>query len=231
MKNISSLLAWGILFGSITGFAANPPGDAVVRKGKKGKIELPEVVETETVTNSKSKLLSKQNAILKARAQAAASKELLQQAINRKTLNSLHPVTRVKLTAALEDIEDSGVAPRITSGYRSKAQQHSMYQCAQVYSCKMHRGIFGANKPGASLHEAGLAVDLGDVAYGKRRRQLTREGKNIVKIMQRHGFNWKYGLGDPVHFEIDPKVAGFKDQDAAIAAAERRLQMTSKRGR
>jgi LAS superfamily LD-carboxypeptidase LdcB len=226
MKNISSLLAWGILLSSITGFAANSPGDAVIRKGKKGKIELPEVVETETVTNSKSKLLSKQNAILKAQAQAAASKELLQQAINRKTLNSLHPVTRVKLNAALEDIEDSGVAPRITSGYRSKAQQHSIYQCAQVYTCKMHRGIFGANKPGASLHEAGLAVDLADVAYGKRHRQLTREGKKIVKIMQRHGFNWKYGLGDPVHFEIDPKVAGFKDQEAAIAAAERRLRKT-----
>jgi LAS superfamily LD-carboxypeptidase LdcB len=226
MKNISSLLAWGILFGAITGFAANSPGDAVIRKGKKGKIELPEVVETETVTNSKSKLLSKQNAILKAQAQAAASKELLQQAINRKTLNSLHPVTRVKLNAALEDIEDSGVAPRITSGYRSKAQQHSIYQCAQVYTCKMHRGIFGANKPGASLHEAGLAVDLADVAYGKHHRQLTREGKKIVKIMQRHGFNWKYGLGDPVHFEIDPKVAGFKDQEAAIAAAERRLRKT-----
>jgi LAS superfamily LD-carboxypeptidase LdcB len=227
MKNISSLLAWGILFGAITGFAANSPGDAVIRKGKKGKIELPEVVETETVTNSKSKLLSKQNAILKAQAQAAASKELLQQAINRKTLNSLHPVTRMKLNAALEDIEDSGVAPRITSGYRSKAQQHSIYQCAQVYTCKMHRGIFGANKPGASLHEAGLAVDLADVAHGKRhRRQLTRDGKQVVKIMQRHGFNWKYGLGDPAHFEIDPKVAGFKNQEAAIAAAERRLRKT-----
>ncbi len=227
MKNISSLLAWGVLVGSMTGFAANPSGDAVVRKGKKGKIEWLEMVESETSTTPKAKLLSKKNAILKAQAQVEASRELLQQSSNRKTLNSLHPVTRVKLNAALEDMEDAGVAPKITSGYRSKAQQHSIYQCAQVYTCKTHRGIFGAKKPGTSLHEAGLAVDLADVAHGQhRRRQLTREGRQVVKIMQRHGFNWRYGLGDPAHFEIDPKAAGFKNQDAAIAAAERRLRKT-----
>ena len=233
MKNISSLLAWGILTGLIltTALAANPGDVAVVRKGKKGKIEFPEAVESESGTTSKTKLLSKKNAILKAQAQAAASKELLQQTNNQKKLNSLHPMTRVKLNAALEDMEDSGVAPKITSAYRSKAQQHLIYQCAQVYTCKMHRGIFGARRPGTSLHEAGLAVDFADVVQSPRRRKLTREGRQVVKIMKRHGFNWKYGLGDPAHFEIDPKTAGFRDQDSAIAAAERRSRLASKKGR
>ena len=233
MKNISSLLAWGILTGlvSTTALAANLGDVAVVRKGKKGKIEFPETLESESGTTSKTKLLSKKNAILKAQAQAAASQELLQQTNNRKKLNNLHPMTRVKLNAALEDMEDSGVAPKITSAYRSRSQQHSLYQCAKVYSCKMHRGIFGASKPGNSLHEAGLAVDFADVVQSQRRRKLTREGRQVVKIMKRHGFNWKYGLGDPAHFEIDPKAAGFRDQDSAIAAAERRSRLASKKGR
>ncbi len=215
-------------FVSTTAWATNFRSGEVVspRKGKKGKIGLSEALETETVTTSPSKLLSKKNAILKSQAQVAANKELRQQANNRKALNSLHPVTRVRLDSALEDLVDAGVAPIITSAYRSKSQQHSIYQCAQVYTCKNHRGIFGANKPGTSLHEAGLAVDLADVAHGQRRRQLTREGRDIVKIMKRHGFNWRYGLGDPAHFEIDPKVAGFKDQNSAIAAAERRERLT-----
>jgi hypothetical protein len=51
---------------------------------------------------------------------------------------------------------------------------------------------------------------------------LTRDGRKIVKVMQKHGFQWRYGLQDPAHFELEPRVAGFKSARAAIAAAQRR---------
>jgi LAS superfamily LD-carboxypeptidase LdcB len=140
-----------------------------------------------------------------------------------KKLTGLHPQAQVKMNAALQEMKTIGVCPTVTSGYRSSAQQHDMYRCSHRHRCRVRRGIYGARKPGTSLHEAGLAVDFANVAAGqKRRRHLTRDGRKIVKVMQKHGFQWRYGLQDPAHFELEPRVAGFKSARAAIAAAQRR---------
>lgn len=165
-----------------------------VRKGKKGKLET-----------------------------SAAQKATKRPARVNQKLAGLHPKTQVKMNAALNEMQRIGVCPAITSGYRSNAQQHAMYRCAHQRRCRVARGIYGARKPGTSLHEAGLAVDFADVAHGKKRnRHLTRDGRKIVKVMQKHGFKWRYGLKDPAHFELDPRTAGFKSEKAAIAAAQQR---------
>lgn len=167
--------------------------DVPVRKGKKGKIVV--VPETETTAKRAPR-------------------------INQR-LAGLHPQTQVKMKAALKDMDRIGVCPAITSAYRSTAQQHDIYRCAHRHRCRVQRGIFSARKPGTSLHEAGLAVDFADIAHGKKRhRQLTQDGRKIVKVMQKHGFKWRYGLKDPAHFELDPSAAGYKSEKAAITAAQ-----------
>jgi hypothetical protein len=70
------------------------------------------------------------------------------------------------------------------------------------------------------MHEAGLAVDIGGVSRGRRR--ITPRGRKIVRIMRKHGFNWRYGMRDPVHFELSPRTAGYRTEKAAIKAGQRR---------
>jgi LAS superfamily LD-carboxypeptidase LdcB len=138
-------------------------------------------------------------------------------------LTGLHPQAQRKLKAAIKDMRAIGVRPTVTSAYRSSAQQQKIYRCSHQRRCRARRGIFSAHKPGASLHEAGLAVDFASVAYGKKRqRRLTRDGKKMIKVMRRHGFRWRYGLKDPAHFELEPRMVGYKSEKHAIAAAQRR---------
>lgn len=177
-----------------------------VRKGKKGKIEIEASVENKT---ARPKLRDAKPSSLNS--QAA------------KKLTKLHPQAQTKMNAALKDMQAAGVCPTITSAYRSSAQQHDLYRCSHKHLCRAQRGIYSARKPGTSLHEAGLAVDFADVAHGKKHhRRLTRDGSKIVKVMQKHGFQWRYGLKDPAHFELEPRVAGYKTEKAAITAAQRR---------
>ncbi len=180
-----------------------------VRKGKKGIL----AAEEKPVRPSKSNL--------KTAKQKAAAEELRLSASDNKKLAALNPKAKQKMKAALDDMREAGLCPMITSSYRSNAEQREIYHCAHRHQCKVKRGIFSARKPGTSLHEAGLAVDFADVANGKKRhRQLTRDGQKMVKIMQRHGFKWRYGLKDPAHFELEPSAAGFRSEQAAIRVAQ-----------
>jgi LAS superfamily LD-carboxypeptidase LdcB len=166
------------------------------RKGKKGKVETALSAPTKTAKR-------------KTRANAK--------------LAGLHPKAQVKMQSALKEMNRIGVCPAVTSGYRSQSQQRAIYSCARHRHCRVRRGIYGARKPGTSLHEAGLAVDFANVARCKKRnRRLTRDGSKIVKVMRKHGFKWRYGLKDPAHFELDPRAAGFKSEKAAISAAQQR---------
>jgi len=78
---------------------------------------------------------------------------------------------------------------------------------------------------GQSAHEAGLALDISGIAAGPRgAKHLTPQGRRIVQVMERHGFNWKYGLADPVHFEADPRDAGYRNLQQAIHITQTRCQ-------
>jgi LAS superfamily LD-carboxypeptidase LdcB len=143
-------------------------------------------------------------------------------ALARSRVNALDNDARARLNAAVREMRRRGIRPRINSAFRTRAEQGSLYRCARIHRCRSRRGIYGARRPGTSMHEAGLAVDLGGVATGSRRRRLTSKGRMMVRIMRRHGFNWRYGLKDPAHFELSPRLAGYRTEKAAIKAGQRR---------
>ncbi|MGE0128307.1 MAG: D-alanyl-D-alanine carboxypeptidase family protein [Blastocatellales bacterium] len=143
-------------------------------------------------------------------------------AMNRKRLNALDDDARVRLNAAMREMRKRGIRPRVNSTFRSHAEQRALYRCSRSRRCRARRGIYGAKPPGTSMHEAGLAVDIGGVATGRRRRRLTPKGRQTVRIMRKHGFKWRYGLKDPAHFELSPQRAGYRTQKAAIKAGQRR---------
>lgn len=144
-------------------------------------------------------------------------------ALSSHRLAALDPVARKNLDAALRDMKRHGLRPRLTTTFRSQREQSGIYRCYHRRNCRSRRGIYRAARPGTSLHEAGLAVDVAGVAAGNRRhRRITRDGKKIVRIMQKHGFKWPHGMRDPVHFEISPRQAGYRTHHAAIKAGQQR---------
>jgi LAS superfamily LD-carboxypeptidase LdcB len=140
----------------------------------------------------------------------------------RSRIHALDNDARARLNAAVRDMRRRGIRPRINSAFRSQAEQRAIYRCARTRRCRARRGIYGAKRPGTSMHEAGLAVDIGGVATGHRRRRLTPKGRQMVRIMRKHGFRWRYGLKDPAHFELSPRLAGYHTEKAAIKAGQRR---------
>ncbi|HKQ80010.1 MAG TPA: M15 family metallopeptidase [Blastocatellia bacterium] len=143
-------------------------------------------------------------------------------ALSSARLKSLDDDTRVRLNAAMRDMRRRGIRPRVNSTFRSQAEQRALYRCSHNRRCRARRGIYGAKRPGTSMHEAGLAVDIGGVAKGGRRRRLTSRGRKVVQIMRKHGFKWRYGMRDPVHFELSPQTAGYRTEKAAIKAGQQR---------
>jgi D-alanyl-D-alanine carboxypeptidase len=144
--------------------------------------------------------------------------------LSRSRLKALDDDARVRLRAALREMRRRGIRPRVNSTFRSHAEQRAIYRCARNRRCRARRGIYGANPPGSSMHEAGLAVDIGGITT--RRGRLTPKGRQIVRIMRRHGFVWRYGLKDPAHFELSPQRAGYRTRQAAIKAGQRRWRST-----
>ena len=154
-----------------------------------------------------------------------------QRALDARRVNALDDDARIRLARAMREMRNRGIRPRVNSTFRSRAEQQSLYSCARSRRCRSRRGVYGARRPGTSMHEAGLAVDIGGVAT--RRRQLSRQGRTTVKIMRKHGFAWPYGMKDPAHFEISARRAGYRTERAAIRAGQRRwvrTQSTRRRG-
>src|SRR5687767_11173389 len=84
--------------------------------------------------------------------------------LGRGRVNVLDNDARARLDAAVREMRRCGIQPRINSAFRTRAEQGSIYRCARNRRCRARRGIYGAKRPGTSMHEAGLAVDLGGIA-------------------------------------------------------------------
>lgn len=80
-----------------------------------------------------------------------------------------------------------GFRAQITSVYRSRAQQARLY--ADWIS---GRSSLPANRPGYSLHERGLAIDI-----------VSDNTRALVGFMEYLGFKWA-GPKDYVHFYLVP---------------------------
>jgi hypothetical protein len=136
------------------------------------------------------------------------------------------PAVAPKLSAAFRDMKRLGIEPRITSAWRSSQKQAKMHLCSLNRRCKRASGLYGALPAGQSAHEAGFAVDITGVASRTPRgRRLTPAGREIVRIMTKHGFTWRYGLSDPVHFEANPRRHGYRTLQQAIVRNQTRCQL------
>jgi hypothetical protein len=129
--------------------------------------------------------------------------------------------------AALRDMKRAGIKPRVTSVWRSSKSQSQLHQCSLSTRCRRaNPGLYRALPAGQSIHEAGFAVDMAGVASGPRgAKRLTPRGKRIVAIMKKNGFNWRYGLADPVHFEADPRKHGYRSVQQAITRTQTTCQV------
>ena len=130
----------------------------------------------------------------------------------------LDPKIRKNYQAALIDMKRARLKPKTTSYWRSSADQARLHRCSLSRRCRLnHPGLYRAMPPGQSVHEAGFAVDIAGVAAGPRGgKRFTPQGRRIVAIMKKHGFNWRYGLNDPVHFEANPQRYGYRSVKQAI---------------
>jgi LAS superfamily LD-carboxypeptidase LdcB len=132
------------------------------------------------------------------------------------------PKVAKKLKTAVRDMKRVGISPTLTSAWRSTDKQAALYRCSQNRRCrKANPGLYRALPPGQSLHEAGFAVDISGVAAGPRgAKRLTPRGRRIVGIMRKNGFQWRYGLKDPAHFEANPRRYGYRSAKQAISISQ-----------
>ena len=128
---------------------------------------------------------------------------------------------------AMRDMRRAGIKPRVTSVWRSSESQAQLHRCSLSTRCRRSNpGLYRALPAGKSIHEAGFAVDMAGIATGPRGdKRLTPQGKRIVAIMKKNGFNWRYGLADPVHFEADPKKHGYRSVQEAITRTQTTCQV------
>jgi hypothetical protein len=141
--------------------------------------------------------------------------------------NYVNPRIARNYTAALWDIKRAGITPRITSVWRSSANQEQLHRCSLSTRCRRSNpGLYRALPAGKSIHEAGFAVDMAGIATGPRgAKRITPRGRRIVAIMKKHDFNWRYGLRDPVHFEADPRKYGYRSVKQAIKRTQTTCQI------
>jgi LAS superfamily LD-carboxypeptidase LdcB len=137
------------------------------------------------------------------------------------------PKVARRYNAALRDMKRAGIKPKITSVWRSSDSQAQLRRCSLNARCRRaNPGLYRALPPGNSLHEAGFAVDMAGIAAGPRGdKRLTPQGRRIVGIMRKNGFNWRYGLADPAHFEADPRKYGYRNAKEAITKIQSTCQV------
>jgi len=142
--------------------------------------------------------------------------------------NYVDPKIAGNYRAAMRDMRRAGIKPRVTSVWRSSARQAQLHRCSLSTRCRRSNpGLYRALPAGRSIHEAGFAVDIAGVATGPRgAKRLTPQGRRIVAIMKKNGFNWRYGLADPVHFEADPTRFGYRSVRHAIRKTQTTCQVT-----
>ena len=147
--------------------------------------------------------------------------------------NYVDPKIARNYHAALRDMKRAGIKPRVTSVWRSSQSQAQLHRCSLSTRCRRSNpGLYRALPAGRSIHEAGFAVDIGGIASGPRgAKRLTPQGKRIVKIMNKNGFKWRYGLADPVHFEADPRKHGYRSVREAITRTQTTCQVKLAKGK
>ncbi|MGA9767557.1 MAG: D-alanyl-D-alanine carboxypeptidase family protein [Blastocatellia bacterium] len=136
--------------------------------------------------------------------------------------NYVDPKVAKKFKTAVRDMKRAGISPTVTSAWRSTDKQAALFRCSQNRRCrKANPWLYRALPPGQSLHEAGFALDISGVAAGPRgAKKVTPRGHRIIGIMRKNGFQWRYGLKDPAHFEANPRRYGYRNAKQAISLSQ-----------
>lgn len=100
-------------------------------------------------------------------------------------LSKVHPKLRTIARNLPAVAASQGFNVRVTSGYRTYAQQAKLYR---DYMNGLSQ--YPANPPGQSQHEKGLALDI-----------LSDNTLKLVDLLRSVGLNWA-GYVDPIHFQI-----------------------------
>lgn len=116
-----------------------------------------------------------------------------------KRIATLHPLIRDKVRAFINAADKAGYKLRVTSGHRDYKEQQKLYDKGR----KTPGPKVTNSKPGDSLHNFGLAVDVVEIKNGKALYDNPAWSK-IAAIGKKHGFQWGgdwTSFKDMPHFE------------------------------
>lgn len=105
--------------------------------------------------------------------------------------SGLSDEARNSLMPALDELRRAGIKFNVTSAYRSPEKQAALY-------ANRASNPYPVAPPGHSTHEKGLAADVA-LTDEKQRDKATQ-------ILTSHGWSWRLGAKDRVHYEYDPKA-------------------------
>ena len=132
---------------------------------------------------------------------------------NSNVIPLLEPYTAKQFKNLLMEAQERGINVHITSMFRDTEKQEQLYR--DFLDDKLPYTDTVA-KPNTSPHEAGLAFDVSKLRLGK-------DFNNFIDLAKTHGFVWQ-GPGDPYHFGIPSRTAGYKDKYEAIKINQRKYQ-------
>jgi len=121
--------------------------------------------------------------------------------LSRVNLHNVLPELKQAAYALFNIAVDAGASPRITSGFRTYAQQNRLYQLRQA-----GRWPYPVAPPGTSAHEYGYAIDMVVPS------PTNQEDMGTVWTNWGHVYG---GKSDPVHFEWE----GFSHRASTGTAA------------
>ncbi|MEQ8628109.1 M15 family metallopeptidase [Ekhidna sp.] len=109
-----------------------------------------------------------------------------------KRLWTLHPAIRKDARAFINEAERLGIKLRITSAMRSDDEQAELYAKGRTAS----GSIVTYARPGQSLHNYGLAIDVVEIKEGKG-LWVNSRWETIGQIGKRFGFKWGGDWNNP----------------------------------
>jgi len=113
------------------------------------------------------------------------------------SISSLVPELQPYATALVDAATGAGFVPRVTSTFRSGAEQKRLYDRYLAGASP-----FPAAPPGQSSHEYGWAFDLVPASIDTDWQTALRQLKKLGRLWKSWGGQWGGALHDPVHFEL-----------------------------
>lgn len=115
-------------------------------------------------------------------------------------IDTLHPVIREDVKRGINEATKQGLNLRITSGLRTFAEQHQLYQQGRTTG----GSIVTNAAPGQSYHNYGLAFDVVPIVNGQAVWNNDKYWQQAAQIFKKLGFEWGgdfKSIKDKPHFQ------------------------------